>query len=212
MIARRRSSKVRALSVQPGMEHQRVPAGDGDADLVAAARRERRAFAPLYERYRDDVLRYCFYRLGDWDDAADAAQQVFANALAALPRFVDRGDTFRPWLFRIAHNEVCSRQVRRSRRPQSALQDAGEIVDTAPSPEELAIAADDHERLRAMLAHLPPDRRRVCELRFAGLTDKEIARILGKSDGAVRTAQSRAIAQLRVLMGSGLARAGGNDA
>ena len=120
---------MRALSVQPGMEHQRVPAGDGDADLVAAARRERRAFAPLYERYRDDVLRYCFYRLGDWDDAADAAQQIFANALAALPRFVDRGDTFRPWLFRIAHNEVCSRQVRRSRRPQSALQDAGEIVD-----------------------------------------------------------------------------------
>ncbi|HEY7033609.1 MAG TPA: hypothetical protein VH482_19890 [Thermomicrobiales bacterium] len=46
----------------------------GDADLVVAAQLDRRAFAPLYERYQDDLLRYCFYCLGDWDDAADATQ------------------------------------------------------------------------------------------------------------------------------------------
>lgn len=63
-----------------------------------------------------------------------------------------------------------------------------------------------------MLALLPPDRRRVCELRFAGLTDREIAGILGKSEGAVRTAQSRAMAQLRGLLGSGLTPTGERDA
>ena len=195
-----------AQRIQPRGETQPASSLASDAALAAAARLDRLAFAPLYERYRDDVLRYCFYCLGDWDEAADAAQQVFANAMAGLPRFEERGDSFRPWLFRIAHNEVCTRQRRRSRRPRNQLQDAAELVDPAPSPEDLAIAADDHQRLRQLLGRLPPDRRRVCELRFAGLTDKEIAPILGKSEGAVRTAQSRAIAQLRDLLGVGLAR------
>ena len=200
-----------AQRIQSRAETQPTSPLTSDAALAAAARLDRRAFAPLYERYRDDVLRYCFYCLGDWDEAADAAQQVFANAMAGLPRFIDRGDSFRPWLFRIAHNEVCTRQTRRSHRPQQQIEDAAELVDPAPSPEELAIAADDHQRLRLLLGRLPPDRRRVCELRFAGLTDKEIAPILGKSEGAVRTAQSRAIAQLRDLLGVGLAPTGGHD-
>lgn len=183
-----------------------------DAALVAAARLDSQLFGTLYERYRDDVLRYTFYCLGDWDDAADATQQIFANAMAGLPRFADRGDSFRPWLFRIAHNEVCTRHGQRARRATSPLPDEFDIVDPAPSPEELALAADDHARLRLLLAHLPPDRRRVCELRFAGLTDKEIARVLGKSEGAVRTAQSRAVAQLRDLMGVHPAQTGGRNA
>jgi RNA polymerase sigma-70 factor, ECF subfamily len=179
-----------------------------DAALVAAARLVPAAFEPLYARYRDDVLRYCFYCLGDWEEAADAAQQVFTDAIAGLPRFVERGDSFRSWLFRIAHNEVCTRQQRQVRQPQRPLTDAQVVVDQGPSPEVLAIAADDHERLWLVIASLPPDRRRVCELRLAGLTDTEIARILGKSHGAVRTAQSRAVSQLRDLLGIGLARAG----
>jgi RNA polymerase sigma-70 factor (ECF subfamily) len=117
-----------------------------------------------------------------------------------LPRFEDRGNSFRHWLFRIAHNEVSSRQKQRARRPQSVLDTAYEIADRSPSPEDLAIAADDHRRLWLLLEQLPPDRRKVCELRFAGLKDREIAAILGKSEGAVRTAQSRAVAQLRGLL------------
>jgi RNA polymerase sigma-70 factor (ECF subfamily) len=187
------------------------PPSARDAELVTAAQIDRRAFAPLYERYCDDLLRYCFYCLGDWDDAADAAQQIFANALSGLSHFTDRDDSFRPWLFRIAHNEVCTRQQQRSRRPQSPLMDATVVVDPTPSPEELAIAADDQARLRRLLEQLPPDRRHVCELRFAGLRDREIATILGKSEGAVRTAQSRAIAQLRQLMGTSLAGTGNID-
>jgi RNA polymerase sigma-70 factor (ECF subfamily) len=199
---------MRRWRVRSGEESKEPP---GDAELVLAARDDRRAFGLLYERYRDDLLRYCYYCLGDWDDAADATQQVFANAMAGLPAFVERGDSFRPWVFRIAHNEVLTRQQRRVRRPQSQLNDAAEVIDQAPSPEDLAIAADDHQRLWFLLKHLPPDRQRVCELRFAGLSDREIADVLGKSHGAVRTAQSRAVAQLRELMGITLAPTGGID-
>lgn len=201
-----------AASSQSIAKPQSRDAARSDADLVAAARLDRGAFAPLYERYRDDLLRYTFYCLGDWDDAADATQQIFVNAMAGLPRFVDRGDSFRAWLFRIAHNEVITRGQRRARQPRSPLIEGAEVIDRAPSPEELAIAADDHQRLWLLLDHLPPDRRRVCELRFAGLNDREIAAILGKNAGAVRTAQSRAIAQLRDLMGVTRTTSRENDA
>lgn len=202
---------MRAWRVPPPTDTAPMAPSADDADLVAAAQIDRLAFAPLYERYRDDLLRYCYYCLGDWDDASDATQQIFTNVLAALPRFVDHGASFRPWLFRIAHNEVLSRQQRQARRPQNHLTDAADLADLAPSPEDLAIAADDHQRLWLLLRHLPSDRQRVCELRFAGLTDREIATALGKSQGAVRTAQSRAVAQLRELMRIHLAPTGGTD-
>ena len=131
--------------------------------------------------------------------------------MAGLSHFTDRDDSFRPWLFRIAHNEVCTRQLQHSRRPQHPLLDAALVVDHAPSPEDLAIAADEHERVRQLLAHLTPDRRRICELRFAGLRDREIAAILDKSERAVRTTQFRVIAQLRDLLGTGLTQTGNTD-
>jgi RNA polymerase sigma-70 factor (ECF subfamily) len=200
---------------QPGDDES--PGRDpGDSELVLAAQHDRRAFAPLYKRHQDDLLRYCFYCLGDWDEAADATQQVFANALAKLPGFVDHGGgpqgTFKPWLFTIAHNEVCARQQRRNRRREGPLSEDDEFEDPNPTPEDLAIATDDHQQLRALLAHLSPGRRRVCELRLADLTDREIAGVLGMTEGAVRTAQSRAVEQLRGLMGVTATRKGGRDA
>src|SRR5262245_7779252 len=105
---------------QPGSgEPPGIP--PGDTELVVAAQFDRHAFASLYGRYQDDLLRYCFFCLGDWDDAADATQQVFTNALARLPGFVDRGDSFKAWLFTIARNEVLSRQQRRNRRAEESL-------------------------------------------------------------------------------------------
>ena len=56
----------------------------GDAALVSSARVDGQAFAALYERYRDDLLRYTYYCLGDWDEAADTTQQIFVNAIAGL--------------------------------------------------------------------------------------------------------------------------------
>src|SRR5215208_7897512 len=84
-----------------------------DGALVRAARLDAHAFAPLYARYRDDVLRYTFYCLGDWDDAADATQEIFANALGGLAGMTGQPDAFRRWLFRIAHDEVHDHYDRR---------------------------------------------------------------------------------------------------
>jgi RNA polymerase sigma-70 factor, ECF subfamily len=72
-------------------------------------------------------------------------------------------------------------------------------VDTALTPEDMAVAAEDH---RALLARLPVDQRSIVELRLAGLTDAEVAETLGRSVGAVKSAQFRALARLRHLLTS----------
>jgi RNA polymerase sigma factor (sigma-70 family) len=184
----------------------------GDAALVAAAQLNPAGYAALYGRYWEAVFRYCYYRLADWQEAEDAASQVFVDAFARLGAFRDRGDSFRPWLFTIAHNEVVGRYRRQGRRLFAPLAAAFRLVDPAPSPEERAIAADEHGRALALLAQLPEDQRRVCELRLAGLTGKEVAAVLGKSHDAVRAAQWRAETRLRTLLGVGSTRREATDA
>src|SRR5947209_7250811 len=83
----------------------------------------RQAFAPLYERYYQQLYRYCRSIVHDDVDAQDALQSTFASAFAALRRG-QRDAPLRPWLFRIAHNEAVS--VIRRRRPVEELSEAAE--------------------------------------------------------------------------------------
>ena len=187
--------------LEPNPELGAVPVEDaavadpaGEAALMARARHDRRAFAPLYDRYADRVYRYCFRRLGTREAAEDATSLVFAKALAALPGY--RGGSAAAWLFAIAHN-VCVNAVRR--RPDLPLDAAGELIDDAPtgSPETAALAAADGDALLALLSGLPSDQRRAVELRLAGLTGAEIAEAMGRSLAAIKMLQARALARLR---------------
>ena len=179
-------------------------AGMFDVALVARAKRDRAAFAPLYQRYAPSVLRFCRRRLGDPEAAADATSQVFVRVLAALPRC--RGETFRAWLFGIAHNVTTDalRASARHRLHDAPLEGLRDRVEVAPSPEQLALAGDGEAAVRALLSALPADQRAIVELRLAGLTGVEIAQALGKSHGAVRVAQLRAYRRLRELLGPGV--------
>ena len=170
---------------------------EDEAELVARAKRELAAFAPLYARYFDPVYRYCYRRLGSAEAAADATSQVFAKALSALSGC--RGASFRSWLFAIAHNVITDSY--RSQRSDRPIEAAADVFDGAPSPEEQAIATEERRSLRALLAQLPPDQRHVVELRLAGLNGTEIAESLGRSRAAVDTAQCRAVVRLRALLG-----------
>jgi len=191
---------MRGETTHPATDKQPA-AALADTALVARARDDRAAFAPLYDRYFNPVFRFCFYRVGDWQEAEDAAADVFASVLASLARFQDgdRADGFRCWLFTIARNVVANR--RRARRFDAPLDAAAFVADAAPTPEEAALTDDDHRLVRALLLRLKPDQRDLLELRLAGLNDAEIARVLGRSHDAVRKEQSRAIQTLRSLIG-----------
>jgi RNA polymerase sigma-70 factor (ECF subfamily) len=126
----------------------------------------------------------------------DATSLVFAKALGSLSTC--RGDAVRAWLFGIAHHVIADRF--RARDPEAPLEAASRVPDSSPSPQELAEAGDARRRLWAALAQLPPEQRRVVELRLAGLTSAEIGQALGRSRGAVDVAQCRAVARLRGLL------------
>lgn len=166
-----------------------------EVELVVRAKRDRAAFAPLYLAYFQPVYGYCYRRLGRAEDAADATSQIFARALVALPTC--REETFRAWLFTIAHNVLTD--IYRAKRPSAPLDAASDVPDRSPSPEDAVVAAETRLTVHTLLANLIPDQRQILELRLAGLTSKEIAVVLGRSPNAVDQAQFRAVSRLRRL-------------
>lgn len=176
--------------------------GIDDATVVRAAQDDPAAFAPLYVRYYPRVYRYLRLRAATDEEAADLAQQVFLQALDALPRYRERGLPFAAWLFRIARN-VATDAYRR-RRPALDIDLLPERLDGASDddPEAVALRRERVERLRGQLATLGPDKRELLGLRFAaGLSSREIAPIVGKSEAAVKKQLTRIIQQLREQYG-----------
>jgi RNA polymerase sigma-70 factor (ECF subfamily) len=185
------------------------PPGDADADLATRARSDPQAFAALYLRYVDAIHAHCHWRLGSREVAEDATSQVFAQALAGLPRFDSNRGTFRSWLFTIAHHVVIDHY--RKTKPATSIDAADDLPDIAATPEEIAVATERSEALRAALDRLPPRERQVVELRLAGLTGPEISSVLGCSTAAIGAAQYRAVVRLRSLMGLDIQAEGTHD-
>ena len=169
-----------------------------DSELIAcAARGDREAFGALYERYVFRVFRHVYYLTSDPHTAEDLTAQTFLNALEAIPRYQMRGVPFLAWLLRIAYNlTVNHRKVRRNGTTQ--LPEGLEIEGTTYSPEASCEAKADGERVWEGVRRLRDDQRQVIVMRFIdGLSYPDIARVLGKSIGAVRVIQYRALCALR---------------
>jgi RNA polymerase sigma-70 factor, ECF subfamily len=177
-------------------------ASRSDVELVAEARRDPKAFAALFDRYWDAIFGFCYLRLGDWHEAEDVASQVFLNALTSLPRFESRGtaDTFRAWLFGIARNLVGTSHRYTARHTAAPIEWAAGMFDESGSLDEIVVAAEEHEQLLQLMSQLAPDQRELLELRLAGLSAAEIGRVLGRSQEAVRKAQSRTVIALRAAV------------
>ncbi len=172
-----------------------------DARLVANAQRDPLAFAPLYARYVDAVYRYCYRRLGNRAEAEDATSAIFVRALTSLSQY--REGTFRGWLFTIAHHVVAD--TFRRVRPTRPLTNEDDWVDPDPGPDAHAIAAQERSMLGAFLIQLPADQRDVIELRLSGLRSAEVAHVVGRTPGAVRNLQHRAVVRLRELAEASIA-------
>lgn len=171
-------------------------AGD-DRLLVEAAQKDPTRFAELYELNFARVYAYVARRVGDRDAAQDLTSDVFHKALASLHTFEWRGVPFAGWLLRIAANMIVDRSKRGTR--EITGQDLSELpdLDKRPKLEE----ADQCSRLFALVDQLPADQRRVIGMRFAEEKSiREIAQALGRSEGAVKQLQFRALQNLRTRM------------
>ena len=161
-----------------------------------------RAFEDLYRAHLRDVYSYSYYRVGNHHDAEDLTEQTFLQAYRHFERALHESDgrPLRPWLIRIAHNLAANYYRDRSRRPQTALEDAGEL-SAAHTTERIVEDREDLTRILACVQELPDDRREALIMRFAlGMDNQEIARALGRSDGATKVLIHRAIRQLEGLV------------
>ena len=179
-------------------------ADDREAALVRRAKDgDAQAFADLYECHLGQVFRYFYYRLGHREDAEDLAEQTFLKAWQAIGGYDYRGSPFAAWVFRIAHNTLVDHRRRRS--PTEELDEDLEVADPAAGPEEVAAQRLEAQELGRALRQLTDVEQSVVALRFVhGLEHRTVARIVGKSEVATRSIQSRALVRLeRILRAAG---------
>jgi RNA polymerase sigma-70 factor (ECF subfamily) len=195
----------RGVSPEPISQQREI--GTGAADLAGLAERAANGDEPardlLLAQVRVIVHRYCRARLGrlpaSQHAADDVAQEVCLAVLSALPGYEDRGRPFEAFVFAIAAHKVADAQRQAMRHPVP-IEQLPDIVDAGPGPADQVVRADEAEKARDLLDLLPPAQRELLVLRVAvGLSAEETGRVLDMTAGAVRVAQHRALARLRVL-------------
>jgi RNA polymerase sigma-70 factor (ECF subfamily) len=160
------------------------------------------AFTELYRAHLRDVFSYSYYRVGNHHDAEDLTEQTFLQAYRHFERAQkeSQGRPLRPWLIRIAHNLAANYYRDRSRRPQTSIDDAGPLPELHTT-EGIVEDREDLNRILECVRQLPDDRREALIMRFAlGMDNREIARALGRTDGATKVLIHRAIRQLEELV------------
>jgi RNA polymerase sigma-70 factor (ECF subfamily) len=167
-----------------------------DRLLVEAAQQDPARFADLYEINFERVYAYITRRVQDRSEAEDLTAEVFHHALANLKRFEWRGIPFSAWLYRIAANLISDRWHRSGRE----VSDETQIELAQASPTEIE-EVERRATIFRLVDDLPPDQKQVLVLRFVEEKSiKEVARKIGKTEGAVKQLQFRAVSNLRARM------------
>ncbi|MGB6384740.1 MAG: sigma-70 family RNA polymerase sigma factor [Terriglobales bacterium] len=189
--------KNAAENILKALENQNLENKNKNKDdeqlQVEAARQNPARFAELYENNFDRVYAYIACRIRNREEAQDATADVFHRALASLPRFEWRGLPFVAWLLGIAANVLSDRWQRVATQQEVVADDLDQI------------GIEDDIEQRAMLYQLvdtlPADQRHVIIRRFVGQKSlREIATEFGRSEGAIKQLQLRALQNLRDRM------------
>ncbi|MDQ4078537.1 MAG: sigma-70 family RNA polymerase sigma factor [Chloroflexota bacterium] len=169
-----------------------------DGVLIRRARDgDTEAFGTLYVRYLDPIYRYIYFRMGEQSEAEDITEQVFLKAWEALPGYEQRGHPFSSWLYRIAGNMVVDYHRRAETVRLAEVADEVIMQEMPVNPAEQVIRREEMATLAKAIAQLPDEQQQTIILRFIeGLSHSEVADLLGKSEGACRALQYRALAAL----------------
>lgn len=173
---------------------------EDEVKLIGRAREgDAQAYAALYDRHYDAVYHYCYYRLGDGELAQDLAAEVFCRMVEKLDTFRPRGRPLLAWLYTIARNLVTDSYRHNGRAQHLPLHEAAPVPSEGES--DLGRALDRHLAARCLaraLAHLTEEQRQVILLKFVeDLSNADVARLLGKTEGAIKSLQHRALDALR---------------
>lgn len=165
-----------------------------ERDLIVAAQANPVAFGVLYEQHVDAIYAYALHRVRDGAAAEDVVSETFHRALEHLDRYEWRGVPFSAWLYRIASNVIAARYRHEQAAP---LDEAAYLHDEGIGPEQALLVGERAGELACAVATLPPEQQQALILRYGqDLRNKEIAYIMGRSEGAVKQLLHRAIGGL----------------
>lgn len=154
-------------------------------------------FAELYRAHIGAVYNYCLFRVGNGAVAEDLTADTFERAWRAHPRYEPERAEFATWLFAIGRRVVADWERQRARRPLVTLEE--QQPDSRPSPEAEVEAAESAQQLRQLVLGLPPQEQELIALKFgAGMSNRQIAALLGKGESAIGSALFRAMQKLRM--------------
>lgn len=159
---------------------------------------EARAFGQLYDTYLPPIYRFIFLRVGGVKaEAEDICHQVFLKAWQNIKDYEFQGFPFSSWLYRIAQNTIID--YYRTKKQSVSIEQVAEDVFSESSNVDQSIDRDfELEKVKLAIAKLEPDQQNVILMKFVNdLSNKEIAAILNKSEGAIRVIQHRALKQLK---------------
>jgi len=173
-----------------------------------AQQQDQQAFAQLYEEHFDKIYRYVALRMGDRAEAEDITQQVFLKALRSISTFRWKGIPFSAWLFRIAHNQVVDYLRKKTKQATVPIDDSA--VSSSNDPQLLLEQELSIEQLISATRRLTEAQREVISLRFTSeLPISQVAKIMGKSEGAIKALQHSAIVALRKVLLAGFQNSDG---
>ncbi|HNZ13781.1 MAG TPA: sigma-70 family RNA polymerase sigma factor [Anaerolineaceae bacterium] len=163
-------------------------AADGDLD----------AFGVLYERYVTRIYNYIYYRTGNPHEAEDLTARVFQRAARHIPNYRQMGVPFAAWLYRIAHNLVANWHRDRSRRREVPLDDQPRLMMPIEHPESTIVRTQEMQTLLKAIRSLTPERQNLVIFKFVEqLSNAEIAVIMGRTEGAIKSLYHRTLLALR---------------
>lgn len=189
-------------------EHKPVqfaPIEATDEQLARLVATDPAALAELYERYLPRVSSYVRRKLRNPELEQDVVSQIFLKVIEGLQ--TRRIDHVRPWIFTIAHHTIVD--VYRARPDAVSMESVPEPLDPSANPEDVAAALSDLHLIRSLFPHLTASEQQVLDLRLFGLTNPEIADVLGRSYSWVGSTQHRAYKRLQVLVRAHIERTGG---
>ncbi len=163
------------------------------------------AFGMLYDHYNASVYRFIYYRVGSVALAEDLTSETFFRALRSMSSFKWQGKDFGAWLMTIARNLTADHYKAGRTRLEFATEDMGAHDSATDGPENAVLASLTNEALLQALGELPSEQQECLIMRFLqGLSIAETAKILGRSDGAIKQLQLRGVRNLAKLLPEGL--------
>jgi RNA polymerase sigma-70 factor (ECF subfamily) len=183
------------------VQEEKMAAVTEENAVTRASQGDGEAFSFLYERNVTRIYNYIYYRIGSEPDAEDLTARVFFRAFGHINTYVEKGVPFSAWLYRIAHNLIANFHRDSHRRKEVPLEDQPEMPHHADHPESALVKSQEVEQLLKGIRRLTSDRQQLLILKFVeDYSNAEIADIMGKSEGAIKSLYHRALIALRVEM------------